>query len=127
MKANELMIGDLLQYRGQFAAFGFRVEQITRRKVGYHVGPGENRMNYLRLGEVQPIPLTPEILVKNGFEEWDGWRIFDIEDTGVEIGWCGTILKIGGECGNLELPSVVYVHELQHALRLCGIEKEIIL
>lgn len=76
--------------------------------------------------EIEPIPLTSEILEKNGFEKWDdGWCIYDQESTGIEVAWVGTILKIEGQCGNLELPDVMYVHQLQHALRLCGIEKEI--
>lgn len=77
--------------------------------------------------KVLPIPLTPEILKKNGFEKWDdGWCIYDQENTGIEIAWLGTILKIRGQCGNLELHDIMYVHQLQHALRLCGITREII-
>lgn len=79
----------------------------------------------LRYDDIEPIPLTKEILEKNGFEEFDGWYIYIPENTGIEIAWLGTILKIGGECGNLELPTIEYVHQLQHALRLCGLEKEI--
>lgn len=74
--------------------------------------------------EIEPIPLTPEILEKNGFEEFDGWRILDMDD--VEIRWIGTILEISGSHGNMELPNVQCVHELQHTLRLCGIDKEIV-
>lgn len=75
--------------------------------------------------QVEPIPLTSEILEKNGFEEFDGWRILDMDD--VEIRWIGTILEISGSHGNMELPNVQCVHELQNALRLCGIDKTIVL
>ena len=76
--------------------------------------------------EIEPILLTSEILEKNGFEKWDdGWCIYDQENTGIEVAWVGTILKISGDYANLELPAVMYVHQLQHALRLCGISKEI--
>ncbi len=82
----------------------------------------------LSMNDIEPVPLTAEILEKNGFEKWDdGWCIYDQENTGIEVAWAGTILKIGGECGNLELSAVMYVHDLQHALRLCGIEEEITL
>ena len=67
MKANEIQIGDLLYYKGQFNAFPFKVESITKKKVGYHAEPNEHRIYYLRLSECKPIPLTPEILEKNGF------------------------------------------------------------
>ena len=50
MKATEIMIGDRLAYKGQYAAFDFRVEQVTKHKVGYHVEPGESR-KYRKLPE----------------------------------------------------------------------------
>ena len=59
MKATEIQIGDRLYYKGQFNAFDFRVEQVTKRKIGYHAEPQEHRMHYLRLDEVQPILLNP--------------------------------------------------------------------
>lgn len=76
---------------------------------------------------VEPIPITPEILEKNGFERdfEDGSLIWVDEQDVTEIVWVGTILTIHGENGHLELDTCMYVHELQHALRLCGIDKEI--
>ena len=63
------MRGNWLYYRGQFNAFPFRVENVTKRKVGYHTKPGESRMQYLRLNEeVQPIPLDARQLEKNGWK-----------------------------------------------------------
>ena len=44
MKATEIQIGDKLFYKGQFNAFDFRVEQVTKHKVGYHAEPYEHRM-----------------------------------------------------------------------------------
>lgn len=115
MIANELMIGDWVFTRG-------RIEQVTSIYDGYICTEHyEDSHDYY----FEPIPLTTEILEKNGFEEFDGWRILDMDD--VEIRWIGTILEISGSHGNMELPNVQCVHELQHALRLCGIEKEIVL
>ena len=75
---------------------------------------------------LEPIPITPEILEKIGFEKWDdGGYIYDQENTVIEVAWVGTILKISGEYVNLELPAVIYVHQLQHALRLCRISIKI--
>ena len=143
------MRGDWLYYRGQWNAFPFRVEQVTRKKVGYHAEPGENRMHYLRLNEeVQPIPLTAELLEKNGFERGidRGWGddirecyclTFDVDVTckgctetftheievqhKVSSGLWDVETTNGSRILNLE-----YLHQLQNALRLCGIEKEII-
>jgi len=130
MKANEIQIGDWLYYKGQFNAFPFKVESITKKKVGYHAEPNEHRIYYLRLSECKPIPLTPEILEKNGFELKEG-----------EIGMYGVTTVPHYLCKGVpfevfcdgdpfaiwfkEPVNIKYVHELQHALRLCGIDKTI--
>jgi hypothetical protein len=85
----------------------------------------------------EPIPLTPEILEKNGFESiitvFNGLtyqyaskneecrvRVF-INDkniaTGIEID--SKVCWLNCDCS--------FVHELQHALRLCDVGKEIVL
>lgn len=88
-----------------------------------------------KLENIAPIPITAEILERNGFEykeadetcateafhQWhlDGSR-FAIDDDS----WWRSVkdgelhVKFGG------FP-LKYLHELQHALRLCGINKEI--
>lgn len=138
VNSNELMRGNWIFYRGQFNAFPFRVEQVTKKKVGYHAEPGENRMYYLRLNEeVQPIPLTAELL------EWNGWKL-NGEDAKFAPGtWTGGGLMLEQEPDGDGFRIVVtsdyddedtnrtpfvlhYLHELQNALCLCGIEKEII-
>ena len=72
--------------------------------------------------EIQPIPLTPEILEKN-------------LSTEPQIAWCvgwhkkdDIHVEIQREDLNAAFYGVVdFVHQLQHALRLCGITREIIL
>ena len=90
---------------------------------------------------IKPIPLTPEILEKNGFVNDNsvyGVRYrWESEDTRTEIriyspqdGYSGmTIIKNSYLVDEVsyDLPDVYMVHELQHALKLCGIEKEIAL
>ena len=74
-----------------------------------------------------PIPLTPEILEKNGF-------VYDLEDKLFEdiyprismlYAQYRLVENYGINYG--EMSEIKYVHQLQHALRLCGIDKEIIL
>jgi len=86
----------------------------------------------------EPIPLTPEIPEKNGFVlKPDGWlwcKEKGIEDKNyifiqfrknceevrlIELNFINKVLA--------KYEHMHYVHELQHALRLCGIEKEIVL
>ena len=130
MKATEIMIGDRLAYRGQFAAFDFRVEQVTKQKVGYHAEPGENRIHYLRLNEVQPIPLTPEILEWNGFEKVQNLLVLQWEN-GVYPSMIFVEYNSENYClfiNDMMFPKPVrFLHELHHILMDCGIKKKITL
>jgi len=132
------MRGNWLYYRGQWNAFPFRVEQITKKKVGYHAEPGENRMYYLRLNEeVQPIPLDARQLEKNG------WKLNGDDAKFAPGTWTGGGLMLKQEPDGDGFRIVVtsdyddedtnstpfvlhYLHQLQNAIRLRGIEKEII-
>lgn len=143
MKANELMIGDLIN------GFG-----VVRRVTGIHglerpeddgllttMVPGcefpESNLSF-RPCYARPIPLTKEILEKNGFEVQDQgggrsdvWIGFGIDCEGdIEVEFQHNIpthLKIDGVFkGEYYISTnIKYVHELQHALRLCGVEKEV--
>ena len=84
--------------------------------------------------KLDPIPLTEEILEKNGFgfidtsnneysSVWTGWWILD----GLELGCCdNSKFPVFFNIADTNV-KINYVHELQHALKLCGIEKEIVL
>ena len=120
MRATEIMVGDRLAYKSQIAAFSFRVEQVTKRKIGYHADPGESRMHYLRLVECNPIPLTAEILERNRIRYQYGMPWYQGGADGVFE------FRYRSDDGSTQVQVPVrYVHELQHAIRLCGIEKEI--
>ena len=87
--------------------------------------------------KIEDIPLTKEILEKNGFK----WLITEpsgditymhseppIIIVKMKYHWFADI----GPAGSTKMPFVEvgwlnYVHELQHALKLCGINKEIIM
>ena len=139
MKAEELMIGDFLRVADLEtnidSAIGLIGKVVKIEKEGnwqgvtIHLGRRIDDTYYCeREYELEPVPLTPEILEKNGWikdghedhfgdsynynnsEIW-GW----IDEDGMDIGFQGENTCI----------SVKYVHQLQHALRLCGINKEI--
>ena len=102
------------------------------------------QVDWIRSGEVglfwnrtvtppylEPIPLTAEILEKNGFKLHAISEIYELvspkKDWFVAIGfkdgcidWC-KVHRWGDEY----LGSIKYVHELQHALRLFKVNKEI--
>ena len=85
--------------------------------------------------KLEPIPLTAEIIEKNGFgftrndntdSVWNGWWIYK----GLELATACLNRDEKWPCfiniydSNIKCE---YVHQLQHALRLCEIEKEITL
>lgn len=116
MKANELMIGDWVQIKhgrklqlelDQFFAQG--KHEFEGTPIDYFAG-------------FQPIPLTKEILKKNGFkyDSYDHcYRKEDFE-LGIEIGNNG-FYESGSQDYFYMVFSCVFVHELQHALRVGGL------
>ena len=66
----------------------------------------------------KPIPLTPEILEKNGwwFNVEDMWLNEDV-DFSIEK-WDGKF-----QCYDINQIKLDSVHQLQHALRLCGLDE----
>ena len=92
------------------------------------------------LHNFEPILLTPEILEKNGFDApkakvWnDSWYWSNRKDVALELResfglWYIEIVtkeQRSGLQSNRKLGiGLKYVHQLQHALRLAGVEKEI--
>jgi hypothetical protein len=145
MKTDELMRKDWLFYKGKFNAFSFQVEQITKKKIGYYAEPNENKMYYLHPSEIYPIPLTKEIVLQC-FEVNHQVMQFHIEQCKVEnpewlfltykdkhfeyvLCWEASLYNDGFSLFiyDCPLPEIHYVHELQHFLKLCGINKEITL
>ena len=116
MKANELMIGDWVNLSKGNWSENKQVGLIDIEMIAESV--------YL----AEPIPLTAEILEKNGFEkDPESGELIWTDDDVTEVVCVGTILTIRGEYANAEFATCMFVHELQHALRLCGIDKTIIL
>ena len=84
--------------------------------------------------QLEPIPLTPEILERNGFVEDrinEGWWVNVNPKRAISIAFRGD--KYGTDINissYRSLPTffdghLFSVHELQHALRLCGIDLNI--
>ncbi len=111
MKANEIMIGNWVNLsRGNWSE-NRQVELIDIEMIAESIYFAE------------PIPLTPEILEKNGFV---------YSDLPFEQNWQQFGLSIYGTTGNYHINcgmnvsmDVSNIHQLQLALWLCGIEKEI--
>ena len=80
--------------------------------------------------DLQPIPITAEVLEKNGFRkngEYNEWNIGEWNERpfiGVSIDRQSIRVKHFGSDIFIE-NKVVYIHQLQHALRLAKVDKEI--
>lgn len=122
MKACELMIGDW-EVTKKAKDLPMRIEYFEKKYIYGRTSDNVIIGPFLE-EEIFPIRLTEEILAKNGYEPW---RITD-----ERICWRKNPDYVA-QC--LHFDTVIidgdlylcYVHELQHALRLCGIEKEIVL
>lgn len=127
-----------------------QIQAITKKKIGYHRKENEPRLYYEMLRDVEPIELTEALLCKIGFwKEPKNEKIFSCADSIDEVyAWeasyiMGTPPKIRislhiefvvGE-GNVTIDQLVssascyvyakYLHELQHAFKLCGINFEV--
>lgn len=122
MKPTELQIGDWVLIDNTPR----QVVQLTKSKVGYHTEPNECRMHYARYADVEPIRITAEILEKNGFVKDFYYYNLDEEDGGYLQyyphewrldRWYKDDILFRCMCHD--------VHQLQQAIRLCGIDKKI--
>lgn len=131
MKPTELQIGDWVLIDNTPR----QVVQLTKSKVGYHTEPNECRMHYARHADVEPIRITAEILEKNEFKYSSSIRmwLYGVGNKyGIGVGlWgdCGVHVKCYKQGENymrkMHLPYTPFVHQLQQAIRLCGIDKKI--
>ena len=120
IKISDLSIGDWVRVINQFYA---QIDGYHRESGSLSLKTRQGNLVHYRLEDIHPIPLTPEILEKNGFEENCGrWYNSEarMELEQYKDGWCRTI-----NCGEYSVYFIKYVHQLQHALRLAGVEKEI--
>lgn len=144
MKAEELMIGDWVTMVADAKRFPKNVvnETILCKVVGldkYKTEGVRVANNFEFMDEdpykLSPIYLTPKILEKNGFRiifegELHTTYFQDIDGFAVEIKIdciVFTKLSMSNGLGYRVATECKYVHQLQHALRLCGINKEIVL
>ena len=120
MKANELMIGDWVFNKNVNKPMQVYPMMFSQM---FHQRPDATTEDY----NIFPIPITPEILEANGFTRSKVFVEWKYEDDNTYILWKPfPWIKIEMEDHTVMFPCE-YVHELQHALRLCGIDKDIII
>lgn len=126
MKANELMIGDWVQGfvpESNSTIYGIFNEQ----RIAIIAEPSKAYIE-LSIDDIRPIPLTPEILEKNGWEhKW--WWVHPSTFICFQEGITGDFRVMPDtECDKRDwFATIKYVHELQHLYKLCEIEEEVVL
>lgn len=135
LKISDLSVGDWVEYEGLHYPITF---------VGYGEGGDGSLVNLIRpdlscftckISDISPIPITAEILEKNGFKDVSGglfryereWR-----DDKIAVMLCSFDEELwfvdfdfrGGRCVHTNIP-IFYINQLQHILRLAGVDKEI--
>lgn len=136
MKANELMIGDWVYNKHHcknikltpYDFFTNTHNEFGEQELAPFAKPTIGR-------DLEPIPLTQKILEKNGFEnigddtyqleEKPCWFWVDFFRHTYGCEYDTSTYEYEDDEHRLKLYGIPSVHELQHALKLCGIEKEI--
>ena len=122
MKVTDLMVGDLFKavdYNSPFRITAI-YDDVVQTQADYQSEIDGNWYSEAEIKDLVPIGLTEEILVKNG------WRKEPITIDGDYANWHGEIPICQEEDEfNYERIELTYVHQLQHLLRLAGVQKEI--
>lgn len=129
MKIEDLMVGDWV------------IHPIYNRptKIEYFVG-SKAKVEYemCEIEAISPVHITEEILIKNGFKHdydmdecvADGGQFITLkglvyEEDGVLVDYCNGDVKVTTDFNGEVTKRMFYVHELQHAMKLCNIQKTI--
>lgn len=125
MRTNELQIGDWVlcdmnaQSDYEFDTVNYQPFQI---KTGEDIDYACERNMCGDADVYQPIPLTAEILEKNGWQKVIGENPVEVWSirNGVYLHHTDNGYKLR-EGAEFNIPNIQYVHELQRALRCCGL------
>lgn len=133
MKVSELQIGDWVSCLGDpVRVTAVRTVYDDRTNPIGIMSRAKDIEYFFKEENVKPVPLTTDILINNGFGQDTicSGLILHIDNSEnlyvlVNYRW------YNGECRNVEISNgmynlsrpVRYVHELQHALRLCGLDE----
>ena len=138
MDINELMIGDWMKVT-RTAGDGRTSTEVKRLEYSDF----ECAHFYPEHIIIEPIPITPEFLIKNGFIIDDYvpvnkfWMLKNDKNVNGSIIFTHKIMDSGypvdkrsgyciGPLGMVDLKNMLYVHEMQHGLRVVGNNKELV-
>ena len=117
MKCRELMVNDWVANQ-----YGTPIQIYSTGDNGAYANTGDTLWVFEdNEYKPQPIPLTPEILEKNGWKEAQFWH--EYQDGKNTIQSC--LPDMRGIINGVEIQhfKCEYVHQYQHLLRLCGLNE----
>lgn len=129
MKATDLIVDDIVSlFDEDGCVVPTKIKEIWDETVIASID-NDDVYDELDYEGIMPIPLTGDILAKNGFA-WDGTRMqweLEVNDEVITINFGRKIDEEADNylfvwIANIAKP-IHYVHELQHALRLVGLDK----
>lgn len=141
IKPNELMLGDYIAIKcADRSTINIKVSSIGELMIAGTMVNNPNASSWRHYNDLQPIPLTSEVLEKNAHRV-PGYLVWDLEADGAEVQYVPETMdttdppmqyRLAPRQRNLGVAETLichirYVHELQHALRICKINKEIVL
>ena len=137
MRANELMIGDWVYSAFTISELPCKITCLKNHEGEYTSIETTNVIGVTDIASLSPIPLTTEILEKNGFKPYIPENhletVYACQDVSKAVadelyalwpyrdGSFYLLLRVDGK--DMVRMGVHYIHQLQHALRLCGISK----
>ena len=118
MKATELIVGDWICLKDDIKCElplkidGVLTDDISLEGEGF-LGGAE--------GLIKPIPLTYEILKKNGWKDAEFWCEYQDGENAIQC----CLPDMRGRINGIEIEhfKCEYVHQYQHLLRLCGLNE----
>jgi len=132
MDCKDLMIYDYIKYNGVTKI----VDAVYLYSVSVH-DPSEewsiSEAKTYSIDDIEPIELTEDILVKNGFEKSTRVGTYELNTDYYEIEvwdysdglWVVKVQYIEFSSLPYSQATITHVHALQHLLRLCGIDMEL--
>lgn len=135
MKATELMTGDWVRITPYDI-----IDKVECLLTKYAItSDGRYPCGQCEYEDIEPILLAPEILKKNGFELvshiervtkafidlYDLWECEIISQQTLRLFYDRNSKDYRLHAFGDNIRNIYFVHELQHAMRVCGVEKEI--
>lgn len=125
LKISELSVGDWVQDKNGIYAKVIGMENWSN---GYFLNIELHGVNVgvTPLASIHPIPITAEILEKIGFKSTSSyWSIYNDNDDYIEIWRNKDKWYLSVNSVEYTLCDLHWVHQIQHLMRVWGIDKEI--